>query len=167
MIQTSFQLPCGVILKNRIAKAATTERLSYKDGRPNDLLCNLYRTWSNTNAGLLITGNVVLDKSHMESAGNVIVNDEVILPSMRQWAEAGQSNGGQIWVQISHSGRQTSRFINWRPMAPSAVQLKKMGLFGKPKMMSEKDIYQVIDAFAKAAVICKKAGFNGIRLLCG
>jgi len=156
MIDQPFTLPCGVTLKNRLAKAATTERLAGKNGKPNLALCNLYRNWSETQAGLLITGNVVVDKKHLESAGNVVADNEALLPEMKEWVAAGQSSGGQIWAQISHSGRQTSRFINWKPLAPSAVQLKKLALFGQPKSMTEKDIQQVIDAFVRTATIKKK-----------
>ncbi|MEN0050616.1 MAG: hypothetical protein AAF806_26360, partial [Bacteroidota bacterium] len=69
-----------------------------------------------------------------------------------------------VWVQISHSGRQTNRFMTLRPLAPSEVQLHKMGLFGKPKAMTEKDIEKVVEGFVKAAVLCQEAGFTGVQI---
>ncbi len=163
MLNTSFVLPCGATLKNRLAKAAMTERLSNKDGKANQAIFNLYEQWINTNAGLLITGNVMIDSMHMESAGNVVIIDESGLPELKQWASMTQP-GQHLWMQISHSGRQTSRFINFHPKAPSAVQLKRLGLFGRPKTMSEEDIEKVISGFVKAASLAKKAGFDGIQI---
>ncbi|MBQ0734389.1 NADH:flavin oxidoreductase/NADH oxidase family protein [Aquimarina celericrescens] len=164
MISTELKLPCGAILKNRLVKAAMTERISNRKYEPVKGHERLYEHWSNTGAGLLITGNVVIDRKHLESAGNVCFDDEGMLPKLKSWAEAGKKNGNHIWVQISHSGRQTNRFATTRPLAPSEIQLNKMGLFGKPKAMTEEDIQEVIKGFVKAARLAKEAGFTGLQI---
>lgn len=163
MLNSPLTLPCGAVLNNRLAKAAMTERLSKKDGHANQAILNLYQKWVDTGAGLLITGNVMIDAKHLESAGNVIVTDESGLPQLKQWAATAQP-GQHLWVQLSHSGRQTSRFVNLHPKAPSAVQLKKMSLFGRPRVMSEEDIQAVIRGFVRTASIVQKAGFTGIQI---
>ncbi len=164
MISTELKLPCGAILKNRLVKAAMTERISNRKYEPVKGHERLYEDWSNTGAGLLITGNVVIDRKHLESAGNVCFDDDKMLPKLKSWAQAGKKNGNHIWVQISHSGRQTNRFATARPLAPSEIQLNKMGLFGKPKAMTEEDIQEVIKGFVKAARLAKEAGFTGIQI---
>ncbi len=164
MISTNLKLPCGAILKNRLVKSAMTERISNNRFEPTKGHELLYSDWSETGAGLLITGNVVVDREHLESAGNVCFDDENMLPKLRSWAEAGKKYNNHIWVQISHSGRQTNRFGTNRPLAPSEVQLKKLGLFGKPKAMTEKDIQDVIERFVKAARLAKEAGFTGVQI---
>ncbi|MEL6537133.1 MAG: NADH:flavin oxidoreductase, partial [Bacteroidota bacterium] len=68
------------------------------------------------------------------------------------------------WVQISHAGRQTNRFKTQRPLAPSEVHLRKMGLFGKPKAMTEAQIQAVVGNFVKAARLCQEAGFTGVQI---
>ncbi len=164
MISTKLVLPCGATLKNRLVKSAMTERISNRRFEPIKGHERLYNDWSETGAGLLITGNVVVDRKHLESAGNVCFDDEKMLPKLKSWAEAGKKNGNHIWVQISHSGRQTNRFGTNRPLAPSEVQLKKMGLFGKPKAMTEENIQNVIQGFVKAAKLAKEAGFTGLQI---
>ncbi len=164
MISTELVLPCGVVLKNRLVKSAMTERISNKKFEPTKGHERLYEDWSDTGVGLLITGNVVIDRKHLESAGNVCFDDEKMLPKISAWAQASKSKGNHVWVQISHSGRQTNKFGNSRPLAPSEVQLKKMGLFGKPKAMTEKDIEDVINGFVKASKIAKEAGFTGVQI---
>jgi 2,4-dienoyl-CoA reductase-like NADH-dependent reductase (Old Yellow Enzyme family) len=163
-LQTPFSLPCGATLKNRLTKAAMTERMSNSAYEPTREHEHLYRIWAETGAGLLISGNVMIDKNHMESAGNVYFGDEAMIPKLKKLAAAGTVNGNHFWVQISHSGRQTNRFVNSHPKAPSAVQLKKIGLFGKPKEMTEADIEDVISGFRKAAKIAKESGFTGIQI---
>ncbi|GAA0711579.1 NADH:flavin oxidoreductase/NADH oxidase family protein [Aquimarina litoralis] len=164
MISTVLKLPCGAVLKNRLVKSAMTERISNRDYETVKGHNRLYEDWSATGAGLLITGNVVIDRKHLESAGNVCFDDENMLPKLKSWAEAGKKHGNHIWVQISHSGRQTNRFGTGRPLAPSEVQLKKLGLFGKPKAMTEEDILKVIKRFTKAAQLAKEAGFTGVQI---
>jgi len=164
MISATLKLPCGAILNNRLVKSAMTERISNNKFEPTKGHEQLYADWSKTGAGLLITGNVVLDRKHVESAGNVCFDDRKMLPKLKSWAKAGKKHGNHIWVQISHSGRQTNRFGTNRPLAPSEVQLKKLGLFGKPKAMTEEDILDVIQRFVAAAKLAKEAGFTGVQI---
>jgi len=164
IINTKLKLPCGVSLKNRLVKSAMTERISNLKFEPTAGHDRLYEEWSETGAGLLITGNVMIDRIHLESAGNVCFDDENMIPKLKSWANAGKKYGNHIWVQISHAGRQANKFSTLTPLAPSDVQLKKMGLFGRPKAMSESDIQQIIKGFTKAAKISKAAGFTGIQI---
>ena len=162
-LNQSFTLPCGAVLSNRLVKAAMTERISNWKLEPTEKHQRLYENWSASGAGLLITGNVMFDRRHLESAGNVWF-DEAILQQLARWAAAGKRNGNQVWIQISHAGRQTNRFTNLRPSAPSEVQLKKLALFGRPKAMTEEDIQEVIKGFVRTANIAKKAGFDGVQI---
>ena len=164
LIQQPLQLPCGVQLHNRLCKAAMTERLAGPDGSPNALHNRLYQAWLKTGAGLLITGNMMINRNHLESGGNIIVDHEGILPKLQELAKQSQSATTQTWVQISHSGRQTSRLVNLHPKAPSSVQLKKWALFGTPRAMTEADIQEVIAGFVRTAKLCQQAGFKGIQI---
>ena len=164
MLNNPIQLPCGVTLSNRLVKAAMTERISNNSFGPTAEHEHLYQLWSKTGAGLLITGNVMIDRVHLESAGNVAFDDESMLPALRGWAEAAQSAGNACWVQISHAGRQTNRFSTARPKAPSTVQLQKLGLFGRPVAMTVADIEQVVAGFVRAAQLAQQAGFGGVQI---
>ena len=163
-LQTSFQLPCGATIANRLVKSAMTERISNEYLEPTEGHQRLYKIWADTGAGIHITGNVMIDPKHVESAGNVYFGDEKMLPKLQAWASVAKTADNHVWVQISHSGRQTTKFNNFHPLAPSAVRLKKMGLFGKPKVMTEADIQAVIKGFAKAAELVQKAGFTGVQI---
>lgn len=162
-IHESLKLPCGAVLPNRLAKAAMTERFSNGDLKPNQKHYTLYENWSRDGSGLLITGNVLLDRSHLESAGNVVIN-ETCLPELKTWAKAATTSGNHCWTQISHSGRQTSIFNNLRPVSPSDVKLKKLGFFAKPRPLREEEILQLIEQFAEAASVSKEAGFTGVQI---
>lgn len=162
-LNSSFVLPCGTTIKNRLIKSAMTERISSNKLEATEELNHLYKIWSNTGAGILITGNVMIDEHHRESAGNVYIGDSCNTQKLKEWVDIAKQNNTHVWAQISHAGRQTNKFINTRPLAPSAIQLKKMGLFGQPRAMSEEDIQSVIKKFVSGAKTCKESGFTGIQ----
>ncbi|MEO0341432.1 MAG: NADH:flavin oxidoreductase, partial [Bacteroidota bacterium] len=141
-----------------------TERLSNARFNATPAHNHLYQKWAQTGAGLLITGNVIIDRKHLESAGNIVFDEQVNESLLKEWAQNAQANGNAAWVQISHAGRQTNRFSTSRPLAPSAVQLKKMGLFGTPKAMTEAQIEEVLHGFSNAAQIAQRVGFSGIQI---
>jgi 2,4-dienoyl-CoA reductase-like NADH-dependent reductase (Old Yellow Enzyme family) len=60
-----LQLPCGLVLPNRIMKAAMSEALADSGNSPGTRLERLYRTWSRGGYGLLVTGNVMVDRTQL------------------------------------------------------------------------------------------------------
>ena len=57
-------------------------------------------------AGLLITGNVMVDGRAMTGPGGVVLEDASQLDKFQRWARVGRSRGAQFWLQINHPGRQ-------------------------------------------------------------
>ena len=57
-----LRLPCGALLPNRLCKAAMTEGLADPWLRATERHERLYRRWSLGGAGLLLTGNVQIDR---------------------------------------------------------------------------------------------------------
>ncbi|WP_432216796.1 NADH:flavin oxidoreductase/NADH oxidase family protein [Pseudomonas kribbensis] len=162
-----LKLPNGQTVGNRIAKAAMEENLADRDQAPSRELFRLYQAWAEGGAGLLLTGNVMIDRRAMTGPGGVVLEDERHLERFRQWAEIARSGGAQVWVQLNHPGRQTFANMGQQALAPSAVALE-MGsfskLFAEPKPMTEDDIEDVIQRFAKSAALAEKAGFTGIQI---
>ena len=60
-IISSFTLPNGSVLKNRIAKSAMSENFGTRNHAPSKGLINTYKVWAKGNPGLLITGNIMVD----------------------------------------------------------------------------------------------------------
>jgi 2,4-dienoyl-CoA reductase-like NADH-dependent reductase (Old Yellow Enzyme family) len=159
-----FRLPCGAWLPNRLAKAAMTEGLAGADGAANARHERLYRRWAAGGAGLLLTGNVMVDRRWLERPGNVIVEDRRGRTALADWARAGTAAGNQLWMQISHPGRQTSRMSSSRPVAPSAEGLKLLGLFAAPRSLAGAEIRDIVRRFATTAAIAREAGFTGVQV---
>lgn len=108
-LNTSFTLSNGTVVPNRIAKSAMSEALGTADNRVTDELVELYRRWGAGGTGLLITGNVMIDRKALGEPGNVVIEDERDLDKLAAWAEAGKAQGAQIWcssiIQVANVPR--------------------------------------------------------------
>ena len=145
-----------------------TEGLADALNRATSRHVELYRRWASGGAGALLTGNVQVDRRYLERAGNIVIDgrqDQVRLASLEAMAEAGTAGDTQLWMQISHAGRQTPALIATEPVGPSAVQLAiPGGRFGRPRALKEDEILDVIDRFAFAAGIARQTGFTGVQV---
>ncbi|RPI13876.1 MAG: NADH:flavin oxidoreductase/NADH oxidase family protein [Lysobacterales bacterium] len=166
-----FRLPCGVELPNRIYKAAMTEGVADEYLRATAAHERLYRTWSEGGAGLLLTGNVQIDGGDLERPGNVALDPtrpETVSREARdrlaRWARSGTVAGNQLWMQISHAGRQSPWYVTREPLAPSPVKLDLLGNFATPRAVTEAEILDFIGRFAAAATLAREAGFTGVQV---
>ena len=164
MIDTPLSLPCGSTLANRMAKSALTERLAGVNHAPNDLHYQLYDTWAQGGAGLMITGNIMVDSTYLEAAGNIVLENADETQAFQQWTSVGRAKGNHFWAQINHPGRQSSIFSTFKPIAPSEIKLKKLGLFAKPRAMTGAEVQEVLERFVNTATLCKAVGFSGVQI---
>ncbi len=168
ILGTSLELPCGAVLSNRLAKAAMTEGLGTPDGRPTPELERLYGIWSDGGAGMLLSGNIIIDKDHLERPGNVVIDrepDADMAARLKSWAQAATRNGNHFWAQISHGGRQTQKLVNPNPKSSSDVTLALPGgQFGKPTPLTKDEIADLVQRWAVAAKACQDAGFTGVQI---
>ena len=168
LLAQPLTLPCGATVPNRLSKAAMTEGLATADGLPTAELNRLYGIWSDGGAGILLSGNIQVDRDHLERPGNVVIDrepDAAMRAALASWAQAATRNGNHFWAQISHAGRQTQKIVNKTPKAPSAVKLGLPGgQFGQPVAMTEEEIVEVIRRFGLCAAAVKEAGFTGVQV---
>ena len=168
ILKSKLILPCGKTLKNRICKSALTERIAEGNNLVNQKHLNLYEKWAEGNVGTVLTGNVQVDKRYLESAGNVAIeksNYKDQMELLKKWTEVGTKNNTNLWMQISHAGRQTPGDLNMKPVAPSDVGLKIPGRkYGTPKPLTNEEIEDVIERFIFTAKVAHDAGFTGIQI---
>jgi len=160
-------LPNGTLIPNRLAKAAMEENLADADHAPSGELIRLYSAWADGEVGLMITGNVMVDRRAMTGPGGVVLESEQHGARFQQWAQAARARGAQVWMQINHPGRQMPAALRQDTIAPSAVAMD-LGSFSKqfaaPRAMSEADIAEVKARFVRSAVLAEQFGFNGVQI---
>ncbi|WP_412529220.1 NADH:flavin oxidoreductase/NADH oxidase family protein [Burkholderia lata] len=166
LLNQPLHLPNGSALRNRLAKAAMSETLGTYDNRPTPDLVQLYRRWAASGLGLIMTGNVMIDRRALGEPGNVVIEDEADLPVLRKWAEAATAQGASIWVQLNHPGKQSTKGLNAFNLAPSAVPFREdmAAFFETPREATTSEIQDIIERFGRSAAICKKAGFSGVEI---
>lgn len=165
LLARPLELPNGVVLKNRLGKAPLTEGLADPMNRATERHVRLYRRWAEGGAALVVTGNVQIDRRYLERPGNVVVDGNGGLDELRAYAEAGTANGTQLWMQISHPGRQTPRRVCEHPVAPSAVPLAlPESAFARPRAMTAEEVADVPRRFAHVAAVARDAGFTGVQI---
>ncbi|UAK71224.1 NADH:flavin oxidoreductase/NADH oxidase family protein [Aeromonas enteropelogenes] len=168
---TPLTLPSGSQLINRLAKAAMDENMADRDYAPSEALIRLYRTWAQGGAGLIVTGNVMVDGRAMTGPGGVVLDSPHLSPQIgerfRAWADAAKSGGAQIWMQINHPGRQMPAALGQPTLAPSAVPMA-IGSFSRqfslPRAMTEADIAEVKARFIKTALLAERFGLDGVQI---
>lgn len=145
-----------------------TEGLAGRLGVPGEELYRLYEIWSDGGAGMLLSGNIMVDRHHLERPGNVVIDrppDLEMRQALKRWASSATRKGNHFWAQISHAGRQTQKMVNAKPKAPSAVKLALPGgQFGEPVELNCGEIEDIISRFGICAAAVKEAGFTGVQV---
>ncbi|MEC3957300.1 nitroreductase family deazaflavin-dependent oxidoreductase [Nocardia sp. CDC153] len=157
-------LASGQVLPNRIMKSALSEGLANAENAPDARLERLYGRWSRGGFGLIVTGNVMVDRRHCGEPGNVAMEDERHLGALTRWAKIAKDGGSKVWVQLNHPGRQANPIVTrTRAVAPSAIA---MGIPGvpAPRALSEEEILDIIARFGRAARVAEAAGFDGVQI---
>lgn len=164
----SYTLALGnkATIKNRFYKSAASEQLGDRKRNPKRGLATLYRTWAKGGSGLVVTGNVMVDRTALGEPFNVVLDDHSDLEAFRNWAKAGTEEGTHLWMQLNHPGKQSPKQTSPEPVAPSAVPLGPAlsGGFNPPRALTEPEIEAIIGRFARAAALAKETGFTGVQI---
>lgn len=165
-VERSLILPNNVVVKNRFFKSAMSETLADRFNSPSALLVSLYKQWAEGGAGIVVTGNIMIDRDALGEPGNVVIDDERDLARLKEWAAAGSINNTKVWVQLNHPGRQSPRSLSKEPVAPSALSLDKKyrSFFSPPRELTTEEVKEIIQKFIRSAQIIRKAGFNGVQI---
>ncbi|MER7812208.1 NADH:flavin oxidoreductase/NADH oxidase family protein [Streptomyces sp900116325] len=162
-----LSLRSGQVLGNRIAKAAMEENMAGDGQLPDQELLTLYRRWAAGGTGLLITGNVMVHAEALTGPGGVVLDEHAPLKPFSDWAKAGKSGGGAIWMQINHPGRQVASDMPGVVWGPSDIGVslgKHSSRFGRPTAMTPKQIKDTVSRYAVTAQRAEKAGFDGVEI---
>ena len=166
-LSTPLALPNGAVIPNRVAKAAMEENMADAGQVPGPAIRALYSAWARGGAGLILTGNVMIDGRAMTGPGGIVLERDTPREPFAAWASAARAHGAQVWMQINHPGRQVFAAMKGEAWAPSAVALdigKHSSLFAQPRAMTEADIAEVVTRFADTARAAEESGFTGVQI---
>lgn len=152
-------LPCGMVLKNRLAKSAMSDSLGDGTGNPTEEQIQLYSHWANGGIGTSIIGEVQGSPRYAEKPGNLVLDQDSVLHDFRRLAKAGQRNGARLWLQLGHAGALAYPPTS-NPVGPSSLDL--IGL--RCAEITREEVASIPLSFAKTALLAKEAGFSGVQI---
>ncbi|KZV95133.1 FMN-linked oxidoreductase [Exidia glandulosa HHB12029] len=193
LIFSPATLPCGRVVKNRLAKASMYENMAdFPGGPPTPELLRLYELWAIGGWGIILTGNVQISTRHRGLGRDLLLNARA--PSKREhelytamadgMKRAKQPEGEApplVLMQINHAGRQSPNFLGgrwpWqRPLAPSprrvgegttegiAARIFYRLLWQTPQAMTLANIEDVKNEFIQAALFAQECNYDGVQV---
>ncbi|MBN8963596.1 MAG: NADH:flavin oxidoreductase [Rhizobiales bacterium] len=155
----------GLNLSNRIVMAPMTRDFS-PDGVPGENVVNYYRRRAEGGVGLIITEGTTIDHhAASQSSSHPAFHGTAALAGWSRVVEAVHAAGGKIAPQLWHVGmmRNAGRPKGDRVPAvgPSGMNIPGR-VVGEP--MTDREIADVIDAFARGAASAKQIGFDAVEL---
>ncbi|MDE0189210.1 MAG: oxidoreductase [bacterium] len=161
-LRNSLVLPCGALLKNRLAKSAMSDSLGNGEGDPTEAQVRLYERWAKGGAAVSIIGEVQGDPRYPEKPGNLVLGPHTDRQAMESLVRRAVFEDAHIWPQLGHAGALSHLPIS-QPKGPSALDIEGLQCAG----MSAEDIQELPDMYARAAAYAKDMGFTGVQVHAG
>ncbi|HRO77784.1 NADPH-dependent 2,4-dienoyl-CoA reductase [Acinetobacter towneri] len=110
--------------------------------------------------GLIITGGISPNRQGWLLPAGGTMNTLGDVAPHRLVTHAVHKHGAKILMQILHSGR-----YGYQPFVVSASPIKSPISPFKPRKMSERQILNTIEDYAKTASLAKMAGYDGVEIM--
>lgn len=154
-----LELPCGVVLKNRLAKSAMSDSLGNGRGNPTATQLRLYERWAEGGLSVSIIGEVQGNSTAAEKPGNLVLRPDSDLSAFEALARRGSANGAHLWLQLGHAGAMAHPPIS-EPKGPSAIDMPGLACAA----LTRNEILAIPSEFARTAKLAKELGFGGVQL---
>lgn len=150
----------NLTLKNRIIFPPISTNLASVSGEVTDRFVYHYARRAKGGASIVTIENTCIDyPTTMEGATQPRLDDEIFVPGLSYLTEEIHKYGALAFAELTHQGL----FARYLPViAPSDVPLREDKVH--PHVLSREEIEAVADKFAYAALIAKKAGFDGVEV---
>lgn len=159
MLDKPLHLPCGAVLKNRIAKAAMSDDLGDGQGSPTDAQQRLYALWADGGAAMSLVGEVQIAPWAPENYGNLVLEPLGKAERFCGLSEAATANEAHFWAQLGHAGALAVP-VSGPAKAPSALDVSGV----HAAEMTTKEVEALPAAYAQAALNARSVGFTGVEI---
>lgn len=149
-------------LNNRFVRSATWVGMANEDGSCTPKLIELMKRLAQGHVGLIISGFSIVRRDGTSLLNQMGAYSEDHMPGLTEMAETVHSSDGTIVVQLGHAGLLSNpAFTERGQMGPSDTQPEDV-LTGRE--MTKDEIQEIVTSFKDSAVLCQKAGFDGIQI---
>ena len=152
----------GMVLANRFVRSATWEGMAGDDGSATPQLIDYMVALARGGVGLIISSHAYVHRNGQAGPRQLGVYSDDLLPGLTAMADAVHQNNGKMVLQLAHAGFfADARLIGHPPLAVSNIE----EIAKSPRMeLTQKEIGQIVLAFAEAAARAKNAGFDGVQI---
>lgn len=164
----------NLTLSNRLAVAPMTRVSADEHGRATQRMVDYYRSFAEGGFGLIVTEGIHTDKAF--SQGYLFqpgLTDAAQVDAWRTVVDCIHQANGRIIAQLMHAGALSqSNPHRSHTVGPSAIRPKGeqmafyrgSGAYPVPAAMTEAEIAEAVEGFARAALFAKDAGFDGVEV---
>src|SRR5271163_1548061 len=158
-------------LPNRIIMAPLTRLRGTADHVPTPIMAEYYT--QRASAGLILSEGIPVDPLGVGYARVPGIWNQQQTDAWKPITEAIHKAGGRIFAQLWHVGRISDpSFLHGQlPVAPSPIAaaghvslIRPEKAFVTPCPLTTDEVYGIVEAFRKAAVNAKAAGFDGVEI---
>ncbi len=146
-------------LKNRIVMGSMHTGLEdrfYHYGR----LAKYFEARAKGGVGLIITGGISPNREGWLTPMGGTLNSRTDIIHHARVTRAVHKHGAKILLQLLHAGR-----YGYQPLVVAPSPIKSPISPFKPRQMSAKNIAATVQDFADAAVLARRAGYDGVEIM--
>jgi 2,4-dienoyl-CoA reductase-like NADH-dependent reductase (Old Yellow Enzyme family)/thioredoxin reductase len=150
-------------IKNRIVMAPMGTALSDEQGCVTKEMEAFYEARAKGGVGLIIVENASVDFPQGRQRKRALCIDGArTQDGLSRLNEAIHRHGAKTAIQLHHAGRiAKSHATGLQPLAPSAIAAPGGEM---PRELSKREIAAIVERFARAALLSKQTGFDGIEI---
>ena len=144
-------------LANRFVRSATWEGMAAVDGSVTEKLTETLVRLAQGGVGLVIAGHAYVQKQGQAGPWKLGVHSSAMQPGLTGLTEAVHAAGGRIAAQLAHAGQAALVALS----GEEAVGPSDGDGF---RAMTEAAIESTVEAFARAARLCRESGFDAVQI---
>ncbi len=135
----------GMVLSNRFIRSATWAGMATDEGACTSALIKLLRELAIGGVGLIITGHAYVRKDGQHAPWQLGIHRDTVTAGLQDMTRAVHEYESKIVVQLGYGGAYLSR--------------------SRVRQMPPKDFQELAEAYGRAALRARKAGFDGVQIL--
>jgi 2,4-dienoyl-CoA reductase-like NADH-dependent reductase (Old Yellow Enzyme family) len=146
--------------RNRVISAPVATKSADDNGYVTDKILDYYDKRSKGGyLSLIITEHVYVTENGKGTPHQISIAEDDKIAGLKKLTDVIHKNGVKVFAQLNHVGAKRDSETN---DAPSAFNIEN--IWKSHREITRDEILQLEDAFVKAAVRAKSAGYDGIEL---
>ncbi len=154
----------SVEIKNRVVMAPMSVGHT-ADGFVEDGVVDFFKRRAEAEVGLIIFANMQWDKVRYNPNHGALLTGDQFIPQLKKLTDGIHEGGSKVFAQLMHRGTSAPRakIQGMQAVGPSAVP-RKFTRYEIPRELTHEEIKEFVQWQVDAAVVAKKAGFDGIEI---